>query len=366
MGRMVKRLSGLEIDEISLVDRPANQHGRVVISKNDQEEDMPDLFDADENPVDESELRVGDFVYDEEGNEFQVRDDVDPTTELEEELEEEGDPRYYQEELESVGKGVLSAVGTSPKNIARVRLGRMQAKEAVGAGKKRLGDEKLATQMYLGRRAAGARRQVGEQTAGARRYVGQNKLAFAAGGAGAGGLGAGYAGGRVKKSAGQRFLEDISKAVSDEDRDQLISKVFDEYEDISKRNDLLEDVVVRLVDEREAEEYTEVAKGYGLGSEDELGGLLQRAANSMDPEDVRLIDRLLQGAGEMSKALYVEQGIGGYGDSDVLEQVYALAGEGIAKSDLGMSAEQAVTAIFDNNPAAYEEYLAETAPHYER
>ena len=33
MGRQVKRLSNLEIDEISLVDRPANQHGLVAIAK---------------------------------------------------------------------------------------------------------------------------------------------------------------------------------------------------------------------------------------------------------------------------------------------------------------------------------------------
>jgi hypothetical protein len=31
--RTVKRLYDLEIDEISLVDRPANQHGLVAIAK---------------------------------------------------------------------------------------------------------------------------------------------------------------------------------------------------------------------------------------------------------------------------------------------------------------------------------------------
>jgi hypothetical protein len=29
MARVVKELTGIEIDEISLVDRPANQHARV-------------------------------------------------------------------------------------------------------------------------------------------------------------------------------------------------------------------------------------------------------------------------------------------------------------------------------------------------
>lgn len=324
MGRMVKRLSGLEIDEVSLVDRPANQHGRVVISKNFQEEDMPTLFDADNNPVDEDELQVGDFVYDEAGNEFQVRDDVDPTTELEEELE-------YEDEL--VGKASLIPSGPLKQGASR-------------AG--------LTASSWAQRGAEFARKNKrGLQVGGG--------AGLAVGGAG------GYGAGRVGKSAGQRFLDEISKAVTDEDRDELISKVFDGYEEISKRNEILEDALVQIIDEREYEQYAQVAKSYGLGAEDELGGLLQRAAHSMDPQDVQLIDRLLTSAGEVSKALYVEQGIGGYGDSSVLDQVYAIAGEGVAKSDFGMSTEQAVTAIFDNNPGAYDEYLADTAlPYNER
>ena len=66
MTRMVKRLSQLEIDEVSLVDRPANQHGLVAIAKNDQEDAMPDLFDAEGTPVELEDLQVGDFVYDDE------------------------------------------------------------------------------------------------------------------------------------------------------------------------------------------------------------------------------------------------------------------------------------------------------------
>ena len=42
MARVVKEISDMEIDEISLVDRPANQHAKVVITKNfSEEEAMP-------------------------------------------------------------------------------------------------------------------------------------------------------------------------------------------------------------------------------------------------------------------------------------------------------------------------------------
>jgi len=40
-------------------------------------------------------------------------------------------------------------------------------------------------------------------------------------------------------------------------------------------------------------------------------------------------------------------------------QVYAAAGEIVAKSGASMSQEQAVTAMFQANPAAYDAYLAE-------
>jgi hypothetical protein len=119
--------------------------------------------------------------------------------------------------------------------------------------------------------------------------------------------------------------------------------------------------MAQLLGEREHEQFSTVAKSYGLGIDpNELGGLLQRAAHALPEEDVVALDRLLAGAGEISKQLYVEQGIGGYGESSVLEQVYAIAGGEVAKAaELGLTQEQAVTAIFDTNPAAYDEYLAE-------
>jgi hypothetical protein len=329
MGRTVKRLSGLEIDEISLVDRPANQHGLVAIAKNDsQEEDMPTLFDAEGNEVDESELRVGDFVYDEDGTEFQLRDDV----------EDQGEPTeeyaYQQDELESVGKAAAS-LNPLKWGAAKERFGTMAAGQA------------------FARRGL---RRAGE-------HVSANQGRYKVGGAAAAGGAGGYALGGVGKSAGQQFLEDISKAVTDEERDVLVAKAFDEAEAVSKRNEVLEDAVVQLIDNRELEQYTEIAKSYELGVDDEqLGGLLFRASQALPDEDLVLLDRLLAGAGEISKALFVEQGMATVGgDSDILEEIYGIAGSAVAKNDFGMTPEQAVTAVFDNNPAAYEAYEAEQA-----
>lgn len=264
---------------------------------------MPKLFDADENPVDEADLKPGDFVYGEDGEEFQVQEvDAD-------EVDEDDD------DDEPVEKGFRP-------------LSRNKAK---AAGR-------------LGRRAWN---ETGTGT----------KLGAAAGAGAAGG----YAAGRVGKSASARFLEDISKAVTDEERDVVISKAMDQIETVSKAYTDLQEVVASLLGERDHEAFTEVAKGYGPLpiAADELGGVLQRAAAVLPEEDVLVIDRILSGAGEISKQLYVEQGYGGVAASDTYEQALALAGEVVSKSDLGLTQEQALTHIFDHNPAAYDEYLAE-------
>lgn len=341
MGRMVKRLSGLEIDEISLVDRPANQHGTVVIAKNHQEEDMPQLFDADENPVDESELQVGDFVYDEAGNEFQVRDDVEDDS-------DDDDDDYASEfvdegELAGVGKGL---VASGPLRAGGSRAG-LTARGYAARGGEAVANAKNKAQPAL-------------------EHYGRNKRRYQVGGAAAAGAAGGYGAGRVGKSAGRAFLEEIGKAFTDDDRDAVFAKAVDRIDEVSKRNSMLEDTIAALLDGQERKEFTEVAKSYGVPvPEEDLGGFMQRAAHSLPPEDLHLLDRILTSHGEISKMAFTEQGIpGGYG-SGVLEGVYGIAGQVIQKSaELGMTQEAAVTAVFDANPEAYEEYLAETAVPY--
>lgn len=72
MARKVKELRDLEIDEISLVDKGANQHAKTVIAKRHDEEENMKYFDKDQNPVDVTSLQPGDTVYDEQGNEFEM------------------------------------------------------------------------------------------------------------------------------------------------------------------------------------------------------------------------------------------------------------------------------------------------------
>ena len=341
MTRMVKRLSQLEIDEVSLVDRPANQHGLVAIAKNDQEDAMPDLFDAEGTPVELEDLQVGDFVYDDEGTEFQwvLTDDDDEGETYDEQGAEEREP-------EMVGKSRGDFIGPRTRGDVVGRTARA-ARGAGGSAKRKAGDFLLANQMAAGR-----------QLRPAREHFGRNKGLYVTGGVAAAG---GYGGSRVGKSYGQEVLETLSKAVSTSERDVAVAKAFDAVEEIAKRNESLEEAVSYLLDERERSDYVELAKAYELPMEyDELGGLMHRAAQVLDDEDLARLDRILSGASEVNKALFEEQGYSGQVENDVLAQVYAVADQAVAKNaELGLTREQAVTALFSANPEAYDQYELE-------
>jgi len=93
MPKIIKNVTDMEIDEISLVDRGANQHALVTIAKraSNEEDLMPeiDLFDEEGAPID-GELEDGQIVYDDDGNAYRW--------EADEEVEAQ------EEELEPVGK----------------------------------------------------------------------------------------------------------------------------------------------------------------------------------------------------------------------------------------------------------------------
>lgn len=72
MPRPVKNLTNMEIDEISLVDKSANQHAMITIAKRAPEEDeMPELYNEDGTLLEENALEDGQIVYDADGAAYQ-------------------------------------------------------------------------------------------------------------------------------------------------------------------------------------------------------------------------------------------------------------------------------------------------------
>ena len=88
MPRPIRNLTDMEIDEISTVDKAANQYSRFVIAKRAPEEDeMPELYNEDGQLLDENALEDGDIVYDGDGNAYQFSEEGEEEGEYEDELE---------------------------------------------------------------------------------------------------------------------------------------------------------------------------------------------------------------------------------------------------------------------------------------
>jgi len=282
MPKPVKELRDMEIDEISLVDRPAAQHAEVVITKRATEEDIvpEDIYNEEGELLDVDLLDTGDVVFDEDGDAFLVVDD-----EMEDEYEVVGKaaaaPDYPEEE------------GASKKEILRAKLLAQKKKQMEEEG--------------------------------------------------------------VKKSFSDELREELSKSYSDADRDEVIAKALAEVDEMASFAAEAEEVAKSERDLRLSREYEDVAKSYNLPvDEEELAPVLMAIAEELPYEYGAVIHKALSAAGEI---IFDEIGTEGYAtNNDVLNAVDYYINENISKADISKA--EAVEAVFDENPGAYDEYMA--------
>ena len=327
MNRNIKSLFDIEIDEVSAVDRPANQHGLIAFAKSEEgidevaEELEPELYAEDGSLVPVEALEHGDTVFDGEGNEFVYLED-DESDEEEDDVEKAFNP---------------ASVVTPDKLRSLMKFG---TKQSI-AGKKAGG--------LLG----GAQSALG----GAAKFTARNPGLVAGGTAGlAGGYMAGKVGKQDTMSLGDSVLEELSKAVTERDREEIIAKAMDEVEIAKAQAAEAFEYAAAIEDARIEDAFIAKAAEYNLPVAPEVfGPILKSIAEALTDEELELIDELFSAVGD---ALYNE--IGYVGDTDnasVLDAVDGLANEFVGKSDV--SYEQAYTAMFESNPSAYDAYLAE-------
>lgn len=247
----------MEIDEISLVDVPAAPGARIAIAKRAPEEDnVPEIYDEQGNPVDPESLELGMTVYDADGEAFEVVADTDDEPEA---VVEERQP-------ELVGKSFdLDA-----------------------------------------------------------------------------------------------FRSELSKSITDIERDEVISKAFGRVTELEAQLAQATEIAKAEQTIRLTREYVEVAKGYNIPTDpNTLGPVLMRMAETMSDADCAVIHKALSGAGN---ALFQEVGFIGGGDNvDVMSQVDAAIEAAISKSGAKVDRSMAVAEFFEQNPDAYDEYLAAQA-----
>lgn len=333
----VKRLSQLEIDEVSLVDRPANQHGLVTITKRDEGTGMG-FYDEHGNEVDEEQLESGDIVFDDQGEPIQLFSD-DDLRELVESGELSLDDLDEETAEELVGVGKADAAVTGGTSLV-TRVGRsVRRGYTEGRGK---ASPVFSSTNHVERKA---------RSAGA--HVGRNKNAYIAGSA---------AGteenvrGRFTKSLGEQVLTDLSKALTDGDRDQVISKMADRLSEAEYAAQEAVAKAAELEHEQERAQYTEIAKGFDLPVDPEdLGEILQEVSKVLNEEQLDTLERILHTA---AAAIDFEER-GSSGTSPIMGYVGDVAHELVGKSAGDITPEQATTALFSANDEAYLDYLSE-------
>lgn len=315
------KLFDMEFDEVSLVERPANQHGLIAFSKSaeggiPQEDQMTQYFDTDGDPVDVDVLEHGDVVFDETGEAYvyDASDDDDDD-------DDEPQGQYYAEDAD---QGQYAGVGKALPGLQRAAL-------------------------VTGLKGNAA--QVGQ-------HVKRNKWKYGAGlfGTGAAAGGAAALNKSAPPSFGDQVLYELSKAVNDDDRNQIIAKAMNEVEIVKAENRELSKALEAEQETRIEEAFIAKAADYNLPVHPAvLGPILKAMAEVLDPEQLDVVDQLFNSVGDF---LYDEVGYVGDTDNDsVIQRVDALASELVGKSDLTLA--EATTELFANNPAAYDAYLAE-------
>lgn len=267
MPKIIKNVTDMEIDEISLVDRGANQHALVTITKRAPEEDnMPeiDLYNDQGELLDQDSLGDGDVVYDDEGNAYEFT------------LEDE-----EAAELETVGKNY-----TNP---------------------------------FLDRKP-------------------------------------------VSKSQNRSYadlvMEELSKADSDDARDEVLAKAFGRMEELENEAKQTAEIAKAERDLRLTREYISKAAEYNVPVDPaELGPVLYRMAEAMNYEDCSVIAKCLEASGAM---LFEEVGnIGGGDNDDIMSRVDGILDSQLSKSESGINKADSVVGLFDQAPEAYDQYRAE-------
>jgi hypothetical protein len=322
MNRNIKKLFDIEIDEVSVVDRPANQHGLIAFAKNDtgvnEEESMADeaveVYDADGVAVDTDALENGDVVFDNEGNEYVFVEDENEDFENNAEDAEDDD---VEKAMNPFARNAFKA-----KFAAQDKMGMLKQSKAGEWAKKNPG----------------------------------KALAGAGAGIGAGGYMAGSVGKQDKMSLGDSILEELSKAVTEYDREAIIAKAMDEVEIAKAQAVEALEYAAAIEDARVTDAFISKAAEYNLPvSAEVFGPILKSIAEALTEEELDLLDELFSSIGD---SLYNEIGyVGESSNNSVLDTVNGLASEFVGKSDA--TYEQAFTAMFEANPSAYDAYLAE-------
>lgn len=379
--RRVNKLSDLSIDEVSLVDRGANQHASVVLSKRDEdgeeEEDIeksdPDPstlhVEGDEEEEDEevTETKKGFFtrliekVLDEEsttpGTDTGNIADMDDVTKA-------GFPGmqlpYQQQQMGQPAPGPQNAMPPGAQAFPSGQPGMQQPMQQQGMGQQ-------MPQQQPGQMQAGP--PLPDEVI---QYIQQLEEALAQ----AQGSGNQPSGHQEDKNVDPfrknmdglsddevTFLQELSKNLEDEDTREAVAKAMEIVEKANERATEAEEIAKFERDYRLNQEF--IAKARSLVnlpvSADEFGPILKKLDDVLEEEEYSTLFKALSAANETvaNAGVFGEIGKQGGGlNYETVSKADAKAKELVEKSE-GLSHEAALAKVFEEDPSLYDEYLQE-------
>lgn len=174
----------------------------------------------------------------------------------------------------------------------------------------------------------------------------------------------------VAKKDNPSFEDDVryqlSKALTDEDRDAVITKAAGYITHLEQLVSKAQSDVEQEREIRREAEYMEIAKSYGglPVSQEELASALMDCAENLDDASIVTLQKCLAAASDAISFDELGSTGGGY-NSDVMAVIEQHANSGVAKSD-GSTQEAEIAKAFEADPNLYLQYLQETGGYNNR
>lgn len=335
MAKKVNDLRDLTIDEVSFVDKGANQHAKVLIHKR---------HEVDKNSPDPSSVSLGE--------EEEAEDD------------EDGVEKGYFSRLVSKMFGNQSSTSTANRdNIAPVELNKegefvpqyMEPEpeyddiEAVPQDMDPEGEIELPPEIpgevvdYIQELEEALSEYEGEEPIDEE----DPDMAFE----------------KYDDSDEIGFLQELAKNLDAEDQRFAVNKAMRLVETANQRAAAAEKIAKSERDYRETQEYISKARAFTSlpVSPDDFGPVLKRMHESLSTSDYDVVVKALSAANETlaSSGIFSEIGKRGTGLHEAVSKVDAVAYD-IRKSSPNLTMEQARERAMETNPSLYDEYLQQT------
>jgi len=355
--KKINKLSDLKIDEVSLVDRGANQHAELLISKRDDEgeevdksnPDAADMYVEGEDEEDEDDDEKKDkksFFKSLAGKLFD-----ESTT-----MTNDGGNITHMEDVEKAGMmpGMQMPYGQQPmgqpapgpQNVmpqpqafpAQPMPGQMPPGQMPPGQPGQAPGQQMPGQMQAGpplpdEVVQGSEEEDDVSNFG-KNYTDDDDLSF---------------------------LEELAKALDGEEQVEQISKGHEIVEKANARAEAAEEIAKAEREYRLNQEFIAKARSFSNlpVSAEEFGPVLKKVTESLSEDEMETLTKALNAANESIASMQAFDEIGkrgGYAFESV-SKADAQA-DAIAKEQ-GISKEQALSKVFEQHPDLYDEYLSE-------